>query len=82
MMKRKILVVMVMLLLLSIFAVPGYAQGASCEETYTVQADDWLSKLADRFFGTYLAYPAIVDATNAAANADETYTTIQNPDEI
>lgn len=69
-MTKKILVVLTLLLLLSVAAVPGYAQ-AECEETYTVQADDWLSKLADRFFGTYLAYPAIVDATNAAANSDE-----------
>jgi multiple sugar transport system substrate-binding protein len=80
-MTKKILVVLALLLLMSVAAVPGYAQ-AECEETYTVQADDWLSKLADRFFGTYLAYPAIVDATNAAANSDEAYTTIQNPDEI
>jgi len=80
-MTKKILVVLALLILLSVAAVPGYAQ-AECEETYTVQADDWLSKLADRFFGTYLAYPAIVDATNAAANSDEAYTTIQNPDEI
>ncbi len=81
-MTKKILVVLLMLLVLSVAAVPGYAQDAGCEETYTVQADDWLSKLADRFFGTYLAYPAIVDATNAAANTDEAYTVIQNPDEI
>jgi multiple sugar transport system substrate-binding protein len=79
---KRILIIAAMLMVLSVMAVPGYAQEVSCAETYTVQADDWLSKLADRFFGTYLAYPAIVDATNAAANENESYTTIQNPDEI
>jgi ABC-type glycerol-3-phosphate transport system substrate-binding protein len=80
-MTKKTMVVLALLLVFSIIAVPGYAQG-DCEETYTIQADDWLSKLADRFFGTYLAYPAIVDATNAAANTDDSYTVIQNPDEV
>lgn len=81
-MTKKILILLAMLIVLSIAAAPGYAQGATCAETYTIQADDWLSKLADRFFGSYLAYPAIVDATNAAAQKDTAYTTIQNPDEI
>jgi multiple sugar transport system substrate-binding protein len=79
---KKILIISAMLIVFSVMAVPGYAQEVSCSETYTIQADDWLSKLADRFFGTYLAYPAIVDATNAAANTDESYAKIQNPDEI
>ncbi|MCB0156399.1 MAG: LysM peptidoglycan-binding domain-containing protein, partial [Anaerolineae bacterium] len=61
---------------------PGFAQGASCEDTYTVQADDWLSKIADRFLGEVLAYPAIVDATNAAANEDDTFSAIRNADVI
>jgi len=80
---KKILFVLVVLMMFSAVPTAGYAQeGATCADTYTVQADDWLSKLADRFFGTYLAYPAIIDATNAAANSDEAYTKIQNPDEI
>lgn len=29
-------------------------------EVYTVQKDDWLSKLADKQYGDVLAYPAIV----------------------
>ncbi len=82
-MSKKVLIILGILVVFSLMAAPGYAQeGPSCADTYTVQADDWLSKLADRFFGTILAYPAIVDATNAAANKDESYATIQNPDEI
>jgi peptide/nickel transport system substrate-binding protein len=60
---------------------PVHAQ-ADCSDTYTVQADDWLSKVADRFLGNVLAYPAIVDATNAAATTDETFEAIQNADLI
>ena len=56
---------------------PAQAQdGADCADTYTVQADDWLSKIADRFLGNVLAYPAIVDATNAAAAADDSFAAI------
>ena len=80
-MSRKILIVLAVFVMLGLIATPGYAQ-TSCEDTYTVQADDWLSKLADRFFGNILAYPAILDATNTAAANDDTYSTIQNPDEI
>jgi len=61
--------------------IPVHAQ-AECADTYTVQADDWLSKIADRFLGNVLAYPAIVDATNAAASADDSFTAIQNADLI
>ena len=34
-------------------AIPAYAQ-ADCDSTYTVQADDWLSRIADRFLGDVL----------------------------
>ncbi len=82
-MSKKVLVVMVLLFALSLMAAPTFAQdAATCDDVYTVQADDWLSKVAERYFGTILAFPAIIDATNAAANVDESFTAIQNPDEI
>jgi multiple sugar transport system substrate-binding protein len=82
-MLKKTVMIMVMLVVLSMAALPAMAQdGAQCDDVYTVQADDWLSKIAERNFGTILAFPAIVDATNAAANVDESFTKIQNPDEI
>lgn len=37
----------------------------SCQQDYTVQADDWLSKIAEKFYGDILAFPAIAEATNA-----------------
>jgi len=51
-------------------------------QAYLVQADDWLSKLADKFYGDMFAYPAIVEATNAKAVEDDTFTVIDNPDLI
>lgn len=62
-----------------VFAAPS-AQEAGQE--YIVQADDWLSKLADKFYGDPLAYVAIVAATNATAATDPAFTTITNPDQI
>jgi uncharacterized surface protein with fasciclin (FAS1) repeats len=38
-----------------------------CSQDYVVQADDWLSKVAEKFYGDPLAYSLIFDATNAAA---------------
>ncbi len=55
---------------------------AQSGEDYTIQADDWLSKLAEKFYGDPLAYPAIVEATNAAAASDSSYTVIADADVI
>ena len=52
----------------------------TCLFTASVQAGDWLSKIADKYFGDPLAYPAIVEASNA--NTGSGYTAIENPDLI
>jgi peptide/nickel transport system substrate-binding protein len=64
--------------------VPGHtlAQGIACESAVTVQADDWLSKLADKFYGDPLAFPAIVAATSAQAGSDDSFAVLNNPDVI
>ncbi|MCL4295445.1 MAG: hypothetical protein KJ077_06945 [Anaerolineae bacterium] len=49
-----------------------------CESDVVVQADDWLSKIADKFYGDVLAYEAISKATNAIAINDSSYATISN----
>jgi transforming growth factor-beta-induced protein len=54
----------------------------TCQEDYVVQAEDWLSKIADKFYGDVLAFPAIVEATNAAAETGGAYKAITNPDVI
>jgi ABC-type amino acid transport substrate-binding protein len=66
------------LTLLPTAAVAQQAEGAS----YTVQADDWLSKLAEKEYGDPLAYPAIVHYTNLKAAEDSTFATIENADLI
>lgn len=64
-------------------AAPPLQEGqASCAEDYTVQANDWLSKLADKFYGDVLAFPAIFAATNSMAQTDASYATIANADLI
>ncbi len=57
-------------------------EGVACESDVVVQADDWLSKLADKFYGDVLAFPAIAEATNAKAAVDDSYATIANVDLI
>jgi hypothetical protein len=57
---------------------PSQADG----QAYVVQLDDWLSKLAAKFYGDMFTYPAIVEATNARAVQDDSFTVIDNPDLI
>ena len=54
----------------------------TCDTDVVVQADDWLSKIAEKFYGDPLAYPAIAAATNAKAAMDNSYATISNFDVI
>jgi molybdate transport system substrate-binding protein len=54
----------------------------TCAEEYTIQADDWLSKIADKLLGDVLAFPAIVAATHQKQAADATFAQITNPDLI
>ena len=47
---------------------------------YVVQADDWLSKIAEKEYGDPLAYPAIVEATNTRAAEDASFATMYRDD--
>jgi ABC-type transport system substrate-binding protein len=51
-------------------------------ESYTVQKDDSLWLVAEKYLGNGAAYPAIVDATNKKAVEDATFATIINPSVI
>ncbi len=53
-----------------------------CDSDVVVQAEDWLSNLADKFYGNLLAFPVIVDATNTIAETDDSYAVIADPDVI
>jgi hypothetical protein len=83
---RKSIVIFVVVALLVAFAVPfaGAAPVQQMDEgqEYVVQASDWLSKIAEKFYGDPLAYPTIVDGTNAKAAEDSSFTEITNPDVI
>ncbi len=83
---KKVVSLLGILMLLSLLALtPGQVlaqEEVACESDVIVQADDWLSKLADKFYGDALAYPVIVEATQAQAAADDSYATIDNPDLI
>jgi molybdate transport system substrate-binding protein len=70
-----------LLIPLAAWAAPP-TQTTGCAETYTVQADDWLSKIADKFLGDAPAYPAIAAATNEARSGDASFAAITNPDVI
>jgi hypothetical protein len=46
---------------------------------YVMQADDRLEKLAEKYYSDPLAYPTIIQATNAQAAIDDRFTTIESP---
>jgi hypothetical protein len=48
-------------------------------EAYIVQPGDWLTKIAEKYFGDADAYHAIVEATNAKAAEDASFAVIDNP---
>lgn len=62
--------------------VPAIAQEAADGEIYTVQSGDWLSKIAEKYYGDAGAYPTIIEATNARAAEDGSFAAITNPDLI
>jgi branched-chain amino acid transport system substrate-binding protein len=72
------LVIAVLAVLVPVASAAPRAQG----EEYIVLAGDWLSKLADKYLGDPMAYPAIVLATNKKNAEDATFAYIDNPDLI
>ncbi len=84
-MKKHLLkfVVLIAILMLIVptaaIAAPPAQEGG---QDYIVVADDWLSKLADKFLGDIFAYPAITYYTNQKNAADSSYAKIKNSDEI
>jgi peptide/nickel transport system substrate-binding protein len=49
-------------------------------KTYTVQKDDWLSKVAEKEYGDLLAFPAIVYYNNLKAAEDTSFNLIADAD--
>lgn len=65
-----------------VLGTPSVQAQSPAGQEYIIQVDDWLSKLADKFYGDIFAYPEIVEATNAKAAEDDSFTVITNPDVI
>jgi arabinogalactan oligomer/maltooligosaccharide transport system substrate-binding protein len=63
----------------AVLAAPPAQEGG---KTYTIQKDDWLSKIADKEYGDPLAFPAIVYYNNLKAAEDSTFAVIENPELI
>ncbi len=86
MMKQMIRKIQILFLLaLIVIPLPATALAQTevvCESDVVVQADDWLSKIAAKFYNDPLAFQVIADATNAKAASDSSYATIENVDLI
>jgi heat shock protein HslJ len=77
---KKVLEILIVSLLLVLPAATVSAQGPTDCQPYTIQTGDWLSKIAQKYYGDPLAYDVIVLANNS--DNDDDYTDIDNPDVI
>ncbi|MCL4302467.1 MAG: extracellular solute-binding protein [Anaerolineae bacterium] len=77
---KKFLATVLLMMLLGVIVPASFVSAQAGGEDYIAQADDSLSKLADKFFGDINAYWAIMSATNQANAADPSYVKITNPD--
>ena len=58
-------------------------RGADIPTTvYVMQTDDWLEKLAEKYYNDPLSYPTIIQATNAQAAIDDRFTVIKSPTHV
>lgn len=84
-MKKVSIVMLLAILLVTLLTGVAGAAGPLPQDggqEYVVQADDWLSKLAEKNYGDVLAWPVIWKATNAKAEEDDSFTVIPNPNII
>jgi len=78
--RKRLLTLVLLLIATSIVSLSALAQADG--QDYIIQADDWLSKIAEKFYGDIEAYPLIVSATNEMAAQDDSYTAIDDPNLI
>jgi hypothetical protein len=84
-MKQKLVfLLLVVALMLALVPTASAAPNSAvnCDQTYTVTAGDWLSKLADKFLGNVKAYWAIMAQTNYKNVEDTSFAKIVNPDKL
>jgi len=80
-MKKLFSLVMIVALLAVFVPVVSAAPPAQGQE-YIVTAGDWLSKVADKYLGNPLAWPAVMQATNQKSLEDSSFAKISNADLI
>jgi len=73
-----LVIVMLAVLVPTTLAAPPAQEG----QEYIVVADDWISKLADKYLGNPLAWPAIFEATNKKQAEDPSFAKIEDPNLI
>jgi ABC-type glycerol-3-phosphate transport system substrate-binding protein len=82
-MSKKLLNLLLVVMMLAVLVPTALAAPPAQEgQDYVVVADDWLSKLADKYLGNPMAYPAIVNYTNRKHAEDASYATINDPNLI
>ena len=82
---KKLLSLMLIVVVLSMLVpvAAGAQASVTCAEEITVQKDDSLSNLADKYFGNVMSWPAIMALNNQAAlETPDTFSKITNADVI
>ncbi|MCB9078395.1 MAG: YbaY family lipoprotein [Anaerolineaceae bacterium] len=74
-------IILMVIILMMVTIKPLYAQAPEGQE-YTVQPGEWLSQIAEQFLGGRDRYADIVEATNAKAANDDSFTPITDPNVI
>lgn len=82
---KRCLVALILLVALALNLLASFAFAQTmiaCEQEYTVTAGDWLSKIAEKFYGDVRTYNAIYVATNLKAKTDSSFATLSSPDAV
>ncbi len=78
--KKLINLLIVLVFVLGLLPGVAFAQGGG--NLYTVQKDDWLSKIAEKEYGDSLAYTAIMHFNNLKAAEDSSISKIDDPNTL
>jgi len=77
--RRLVLVIMALALLGATLSSATLADGPATGEDYSVQAGDWLARIALSHYGDYSLYPAIVLGTAQERIGDPSYADLSDP---
>ncbi|MDM8519119.1 LysM peptidoglycan-binding domain-containing protein [Anaerolineales bacterium HSG6] len=77
---KQILILISIILIILVLPTQLVAQEPACQLDYTVQAGDWLSRVAEKYLDDPLEYNQLVRSANS--NSNDRYTNIDNPNII